>query len=108
MFLQFLVKIPSCDICLFWMAYRCKPINHDSDERCQMATGELQACEKTVELFKSDQKVKPSGLWAELSTSMVFVVGALEVISSRPIMNFLMMRKGDPRRREPCGSPDNN
>jgi hypothetical protein len=52
--------------------------------------------------------VKLRELWAEISTSIAFAVGASEVISSRPRVNFIIGWKGDSRRREPCGSPDNN
>jgi hypothetical protein len=52
--------------------------------------------------------VKLLGLWGEISTSMAFVVGALKVTLSRPRVNFVMMRKGDSRHREPRGLPDNN
>jgi hypothetical protein len=67
--------------------------------------GESEDCDATVELFEGDQKVKPSRPCPEIPTSMVFVVGALEAISSRPKVNFVMMWKSDSPGREPGASP---
>jgi hypothetical protein len=100
-FLQFLVKIPGHSVCIFYLAYRCRPINHDTDERCHTATGAPQDCDATVELFEGNQKMKLLGLGAEISSSIAFVVGALEVISSRPRVNCVIMQKGDSRPGDP-------
>jgi hypothetical protein len=101
------------------MVYGCKPINHDTDDRCHAATRKSQVFEANqkrncrllsrdarVELLKGNQKSNYRGLGAEISTSMAFMGGALEVVSSCPRMNSVVMPKGNSRRREPSGSLD--
>jgi hypothetical protein len=76
------------------MDHRWKPINHNIDERCHTATGESQDCSTTVGLFEGTQKLTPSGALGRGINIYGVWVDALEVFSSRPRANFVMMRKG--------------